>query len=117
MLPHPAADELTLTGVLAALSDPVRLGIVRQVADAGPTEVICQEVGGEMPKSTRSHHLKALREAGVIRTVPQGRQRVVTLRADDLDKRFPGLLAAVLEAAPDPAGDGASSAGAAAQTT
>ena len=117
MLPHPDTDELTLTGVLAALSDPVRLGIVRQVADAGTTEVICQEVGGEMPKSTRSHHLKALREAGVIRTVPQGRERVVTLRTDDLDKRFPGLLAAVLEAAPEAASGASPGAGAAVQTT
>ncbi|WP_442813181.1 ArsR/SmtB family transcription factor [Streptomyces sp. NBC_01800] len=53
-------------------------------------------VGGEIPKSTLSHHLKTLREAGVVRNVPRGRQRFISLRHEDLDNRFPGLLAAVL---------------------
>jgi DNA-binding transcriptional ArsR family regulator len=51
-----------------------------------------------LPKSTRSHHLKILREAGVLRNVPQGRQRHLSLRRADLDARFPGLLALVLTA-------------------
>ncbi len=49
-----------------------------------------------MPKSTFSHHLKTLREAGLIRNEPAGRQRTVTLRRDEVDDRFPGLLDAVL---------------------
>ena len=56
----------------------------------------CQVVDPAAPKSTFSHHLKTLREAGVVRNVPDGRQRQISLRRDDLDARFPGLLDAVL---------------------
>ncbi|MEV4757270.1 metalloregulator ArsR/SmtB family transcription factor [Micromonospora sp. NPDC049559] len=100
-LPHPEVEELVLTDVLFALSDPPRLAIVRQLAEGPLTEVSCQAVGGEIPKSTRSHHLKTLREAGVIRNVPHGRQRYVSLRREDLEARFPGLLAAVLGPEPE----------------
>lgn len=99
-LPHPASDEIELASVLFALSDPARLAIVRQLAVGTGAAVTCQAVGGEMPKSTRSHHLKVLREAGVTRTRPQGRERLLSLRRDDLDARWPGLLGAVLR---DPA--------------
>ncbi|MCO6004103.1 metalloregulator ArsR/SmtB family transcription factor [Actinoallomurus purpureus] len=95
-LPHPDPADLVLTDVLFALSDPARLEITRRLAE-GPLEVAaCQPVGGDIPKSTLSHHLKTLREAGVVRNVPHGRRRYVSLRRDDLDDRFPGLLAAVL---------------------
>ncbi|MCO5972367.1 MULTISPECIES: ArsR/SmtB family transcription factor [Actinoallomurus] len=99
-LAHPDAADLVLTDVLFALSDPARLEITRRLAE-GPLEVAaCQPTGGDLPKSTLSHHLKTLREAGVIRNVPHGRQRYVSLRRDDLEQRFPGLLAAVLRPAP-----------------
>lgn len=99
-LVHPEADEIVLTEVLFALSDPARLGIARLLLD-GPIEVAkCHTVTGDIPKSTLSHHLKTLREAGVIRSEPHGRGRFVSLRRDDLDRRFPGLIAAVL--GPDP---------------
>lgn len=94
-LEHPSVDDLELAAVLFALSDPARLAIVRQLA--APDDVAtCQSVALDMPKSTRSHHLKVLREAGVMRTDARGRERVLTLRRDDLEKRFPGLLTAVL---------------------
>ncbi len=95
-LAHPDTADLLLTEVLFALSDPVRLRIVRELAEGPLLELPCQEVGGPAPKSTRSHHLKTLREAGVIRNVPHGRERRVSLRREDLEARFPGLLAAVL---------------------
>jgi DNA-binding transcriptional ArsR family regulator len=99
-LPHPDAADLLLTDVLFALSDPARLEIARRLAE-GPLEVAaCQPTGGDIPKSTLSHHLKTLREAGIVRNVPHGRQRYVSLRRDDLENRFPGLLTAVLHAAP-----------------
>jgi DNA-binding transcriptional ArsR family regulator len=101
-LAHPDVADLVLTDVLFALSDPLRLAIVRQLAEAPLLEVSCQEVGGTAPKSTRSHHLKTLREAGVIRNVPHGRERRVSLRRDDLEARFPGLLVAVLGTPPGP---------------
>ncbi|MGW9130095.1 ArsR/SmtB family transcription factor [Streptomyces sp. NPDC055681] len=95
-MPHPDVADLVLTDVLFALSDPSRLDIVRRLTE-GPLEVAaCRPVGGEIPKSTLSHHLKTLREAGVVRNVPRGRQRFISLRREDLDSRFPGLLTAVL---------------------
>ncbi|MAC81041.1 MAG: transcriptional regulator [Rhodobacteraceae bacterium] len=97
-LPHPAREELVLTQVLFALSDPVRLEIVREIA-AGPKEMAaCDALRTDMPKSTRSHIAKVLREAGVIRSEPHGRHRLLRLRREDLDARFPGLLDSVLGA-------------------
>jgi DNA-binding transcriptional ArsR family regulator len=96
-LPHPELSDVELPAVLFALSDPARLELVRQLAAAGPLTVAqCQANGPDVPKSTFSHHLKTLREAGLVRNEPSGRQRTVTLRRDEIEKRFPGLLDAVL---------------------
>jgi DNA-binding transcriptional ArsR family regulator len=92
---EPEADALEMHRVLHALSDPVRLEVVRQL-DTGD-ECRCgafTEVG--VTKSTLSHHLKTLREAGLTSTRPSGTTRYVSLRRDDLDQRFPGLLDAIL---------------------
>src|SRR5215210_2595308 len=96
-LVHPAPTELTLEAVLHALSDPVRLQIVRALA-AGQNERACGTFGLPVSKSTASHHFKVLREAGVIAQEIRGRERMITLRRDDLDARFPGLLGSVLAA-------------------
>ena len=83
--------------MLFALSDPARLELVRQLAAQGPLTIAqCQANDPDVPKSTFSHHLKTLREAGLIRNEPAGRQRTVTLRRDEVERRFPGLLDAVL---------------------
>ena len=96
-LAHPDLTEVELPVVLFALSDPARLELVRGLATEGALTVAqCQAQGPEVPKSTFSHHLKTLREAGLIRNEPAGRQRTITLRRDELDERFPGLLDAVL---------------------
>lgn len=94
-LPHPEPGDIALTDVLFALSDPARLAIVRDLA-AGPLEMALCGVDQGLPKSTKSHLMKVLRESGVVRNVPHGRSRLVTLRRDDLDARFPGLLDSVL---------------------
>ena len=95
---HPDLDDVELTSVLFALSDPARLELVRLIARDGPQTVAnCQAVDPAAPKSTFSHHLKALREAGVVRNEPYGRQRMISLRREELDDRFPGLLESVLE--------------------
>ncbi len=65
---HPARDEITLPGVLYALSDPLRLEIVASLSANG--EKSCSAFGVEVPKSTLSHHLKVLREAGVTHAHP-----------------------------------------------
>jgi DNA-binding transcriptional ArsR family regulator len=96
-LTHPDLADVELSGVLFALSDPSRLDLVRQLAEQGPLTVAqCQATDPDVPKSTFSHHLKTLREAGLIRNEPAGRQRTITLRRAELDERFPGLLSAVL---------------------
>lgn len=98
-LPHPDLADVTLPQVLFALSDPTRLDLVRQLAAQGPLSVAqCQAAGGDVPKSTFSHHLRTLREAGLIWSIPDGRRRTIELRRDDVEARFPGLLAAVLAA-------------------
>ncbi|HAN24385.1 MAG: transcriptional regulator [Microbacterium sp.] len=98
-LPHPDRSEITLTGVLFALSDPDRLDIARQLVDGPLDMAACHLSDPTIPKSTKSHLMKVLREAGVIRNDPQGRGRRLTLRDDDLNALFPGVLDAVLGAA------------------
>ena len=89
-LHQPDTSELDLTTVLQALGDPVRLKIVRAL-DAGG-EAVCGSMELGISKSTRSHHFKTLREAGVIHQRDEGTRRLNRLRRDDLDARFPGLL-------------------------
>jgi DNA-binding transcriptional ArsR family regulator len=96
LLDMPPVDELELADVLQALSDPVRLQIVEELATGG--EQACGAMPLPVSVSTRSHHFKILREAGVTVTRVLGTQRIVSLRRDDLEQRFPGLLAAVLRA-------------------
>ncbi len=96
-LHHPRVDELSLPEVLHALSDPVRLEIVRALADL--EERPCSSVEAKVAKSTLSHHFKVLREAGVTFTRANGTHRLVSLRMDDLEERFPGLISSVLNAA------------------
>lgn len=95
-LPHPAIDEIRLTDVLFALSDPARLDIVRELADGPLSMAECGLTNPDLPKSTKSHLMKVLREAGVVRNEPEGRGRVLSLRRDELDTIFPGLLDSVL---------------------
>lgn len=94
--PTPDTDDIDLVEVLKALGDPVRLDIVRLLSDG---QRHCKtEEGWDLgvQKATISHHLKALREAGVTRTIVDGRVHWLQLRRDDLDARFPGLLDGVL---------------------
>jgi DNA-binding transcriptional ArsR family regulator len=97
---HPSRAELELGAVLHALSDPVRLMIVAELA-RGDGESTCGSFALPVTKSTCTHHFKVLREAGVIRQRPQGTTRLNTLRLADLEARFPGLLATILQAAGD----------------
>jgi DNA-binding transcriptional ArsR family regulator len=96
-LEYPQRDDIQLVDVLQALADPVRLRIVR-ILDEGEGAIACHEMGLPVSKSTGSHHLKVLREAGVVRAQVDGTRRYYTLRLDDLEARFPGLLDSVLRA-------------------
>ncbi len=94
----PEPVELELTTVLSALADQGRLAIVRALSVAG--EAACGEIhqlaGLDCGKSTMSHHTRVLREAGLTHTRVVGTRRYVSLRRDDLQECFPGLLTAIL---------------------
>ena len=94
-LPHPELEQIDLAAVLHALSDPVRLRIVACLASAGDART-CKSFELPVTKSTCTHHFRVLREAGVIRQRLEGTTRLNTLRREELDQRFPGLLDAVL---------------------
>jgi DNA-binding transcriptional ArsR family regulator len=93
VLEQPEVDAIELAGVLHALSDPARLEIVRGLAADGERQCGTFDLG--LTKATRSHHFKVLREAGLTHTRLAGTARYVTLRRDELDAKFPGLLDAV----------------------
>lgn len=95
-LPGPDRDHLELGSVLHALSDPMRLRIVAKLAVG--EERSCKSIELPVVKSTCTHHFRVLREAGVIRQRQEGTSRLNSLRREDLDARFPGLLDAVLGA-------------------
>jgi DNA-binding transcriptional ArsR family regulator len=90
--PHPQTADLELTEVLRALADPIRLRIVARLLDSG--ETTCSPLAADLgiADSTLSHHLRQMREAGITRTKAEGVLRWTSLRHDDLDERFPGLL-------------------------
>jgi DNA-binding transcriptional ArsR family regulator len=88
---HPAASALDLATIMRTVGDPVRLAIVRLLADG--EEHSCSDVQATLgiPASTGSYHLRLLREAGVTRTRAAGTVRLISLRREDLEARFPGL--------------------------
>jgi DNA-binding transcriptional ArsR family regulator len=96
-LEYPKRDDIDLVEVLQALGDPIRLQIVG-ILDGSDGALACHELGLPVSKSTGSHHLKVLREAGVVQAQVDGTRRYYTLRRDDLEARFPGLVDSVLQA-------------------
>lgn len=97
---HPDVAALDLGQVLAALADPQRRRVVRELAAGGDAPRLCATFAMPVAKATRTHHFRVLREAGLIRQVDLGNGRTNTLRRAELDQRFPGLLAALLAAEP-----------------
>jgi DNA-binding transcriptional ArsR family regulator len=91
-IPHPDVGALDLATVMRVVGDPIRLDIVRLLADGEAR--VCSDIQHAvgLPTSTCSYHLKLLREAGVTRSRAAGTNRLITLRFDDLEERFPGLL-------------------------
>jgi DNA-binding transcriptional ArsR family regulator len=100
-LVHPSVDDITVEGILHALADPVRAAIFAEIAgsDASHTCTMFSNVNEkEIPKSTLSQHFKALREAGLIRSERRGVEMQNTSRCAEIDKRFPGLIPAIVAA-------------------
>lgn len=91
----PTREQIKLTNVLYALSDPVRLCIVKRLSEC--CEMSCGSIEVPVAKSTLTHHFKVLRETGIINARAEGTQYFNALRRDDLDARFPGLLDSILK--------------------
>jgi DNA-binding transcriptional ArsR family regulator len=97
-LAEPRPADMRVETVLGALSDPVRLSIVRALAATEGESRSCGSFGLSVSKSTASHHFRVLRDAGVVRQHDEGRHRMTELRRAELDTRFPGLLDSVIAA-------------------
>jgi DNA-binding transcriptional ArsR family regulator len=93
---YPEREDITIYGILAALSDPTRLEIVRAIA---AREECCPFDFLEITsKQNLTHHFKVLREAGLITARYEGRSKYVSLRRELIDDMFPGLLGGLLQA-------------------
>jgi DNA-binding transcriptional ArsR family regulator len=95
-VPIPDAAEIRLMDVLRALADPIRMHIFLVLADGEYHGCSADAFNLHMKKSTLSHHFKTLREAGVTQTRVEGRNYDIRLRRDDLESRFPGVIASLL---------------------
>lgn len=94
-LAHPTPSDFSLVTVLAALADPIRLRIVRGLSSQS-VALTCSAFDLPISASTTTHHFRVLRESGIIAQHYEGTAILSTLRRNDLDARFPGLLNAVL---------------------
>jgi DNA-binding transcriptional ArsR family regulator len=98
---HPALQDITVEGILHALSDPVRVAIYAQIVGSSCPRSCSNFLNiseKAVPKSTLSQHFKALREAGLIRGERRGVEMQNTSRCAELETRFPGLIAAIVSA-------------------
>jgi DNA-binding transcriptional ArsR family regulator len=98
---HPTRDQISLANVLAVLGDPTRLAIVAYLARNDGHAQTCGTFNPLGSKTKISYHLAKMREAGITHTEVSGTNRLITLRRDDLEARFPGLLDSILAAAGD----------------
>jgi DNA-binding transcriptional ArsR family regulator len=97
---HPSKEDITLEGILSALADPMRMRILQSLLREEGCMSCCKAAPtSDMAKSTLSHHFRILREAGLIRTVKRGVENRNTLRLDEVNERFPGLLKTIVELA------------------
>jgi DNA-binding transcriptional ArsR family regulator len=94
---HPAREDITLAGVLAALADPMRLRIVKSLLERHDC-MSCREAAPcpDMAKSTLSNHFRILREAGLIETSKKGVEHRNVVREADINARFPRLLKTIV---------------------
>jgi DNA-binding transcriptional ArsR family regulator len=98
---HPSIEDVKVESILHALSDPVRVAIFAQIANSRCSQNCSNFLNvtdKNIPKSTLSLHFKALREAGLIRGERRGVEMQNTSRCSEVEKRFPGLIAAIVNA-------------------
>lgn len=99
-LVHPSIEDITVEGILHALSDPVRAAIYAELAvSSGATCSNFLKISDrEIPKSTLSQHFRALREAGLIRSERHGVEMRNATRCEEINQRFPGLILTIMQA-------------------
>ena len=100
-LVHPALEDITVEGILHALSDPTRVEIFSKIADSNCTAncaAFLTVAGKAVPKSTLSQHFKVLREAGLVRSQRIGVEMQNASRCTEIESRFPGLISAIVNA-------------------
>jgi DNA-binding transcriptional ArsR family regulator len=98
---HPSVEDVKVESILYALSDPVRVAIFAQIVGSDCSHNCSNFLNVSektIPKSTLSLHFKALREAGLIRGERRGVEMHNTSRCSEIDQRFPGLIAAIVNA-------------------
>ena len=97
--PHPRREQIELAPVLEALSDSTRLGILLELAQGDETEARCGSFLHLGSKTNLTYHLAKMRHAGITRVRVAGTSRYISLRRDDLEARFPGLLETLIASA------------------
>jgi DNA-binding transcriptional ArsR family regulator len=98
---HPSIKDVTVEGILHALSDPVRVAIFAQIVASACSQNCSNFLKiseKDIPKSTLSQHFRILRDAGLIRSERRGVEMQNTARCSEIDTRFPGLIAAIVRA-------------------
>jgi len=98
---HPSIEDITVEGIMHALSDPVRVAIFSDIVGSACSKTCSNFLKikeKQIPKSTLSQHFKALREAGLIRGERRGVEMLITPRCPEIETRFPGLIAAIVSA-------------------
>ncbi|HEX7667688.1 MAG TPA: helix-turn-helix domain-containing protein [Polyangiaceae bacterium] len=109
-LVHPAIEDVTVEGILYALSDPTRVAIFAEIAASG-CSASCSSFSvvkeKTIPKSTLSQHFNTLRDAGLIRSERIGVEMQNSSRCQEIDERFPGLVPAIVGALKIQSGKGA----------
>src|SRR5476649_2913784 len=96
---HPSIDDVTVESILHVLSDPVRASIYADIAGSDCAQAcshFLRVTEKDIPKSTLSQHFKALREAGLIRGERCGVEMRNTSRCAEIERRFPGLIKAIV---------------------
>ena len=97
-LAHPRAEELEVGPILLALADANRRRVVAELAEQPDEERLCASFDLSVGKSSRTRHWRVLREAGLVYQRDAGNGLYMRLRKEDLDRRFPGLIQAVIAA-------------------
>ncbi|MCX7711573.1 MAG: ArsR family transcriptional regulator [Clostridia bacterium] len=92
---QPSSEQFNLSTILGALGDPIRLRMVKFLAENGENN--CSSFDIDLQKSALSHHFKVLRESGLINVRIEGKQRFLSIRTVELESRFPGLLDAIIK--------------------